>query len=104
MNKSIIGSCDCLTKTPDYTFHNEYCKYRLIIEKDEAIETKKMALETLSEIKNKYGLEERNVGKEKDELINSIFQMAKTCASNKNYSRVDLAETMIRKINEHKSK
>jgi len=33
---SIVGSCNCLTKSPDHTFHRPGCKYRLICERDEA--------------------------------------------------------------------
>ena len=27
-----IGSCDCLTKTPDIEYHDKFCRYRLITE------------------------------------------------------------------------
>lgn len=31
-----IGSCDCLTKTPDIKYHKPGCKYRLISERNDA--------------------------------------------------------------------
>lgn len=33
---SIIASCDCLTKTPAIEHHKKGCKYRLIVERDNA--------------------------------------------------------------------
>lgn len=33
---SLVGSCDCLTKTPDIAHHKPGCRYRLITERDEA--------------------------------------------------------------------
>jgi len=33
---SFVGSCTCLTKTPDIQYHKPGCKYRLICERDEA--------------------------------------------------------------------
>lgn len=35
---SIVASCDCLTKSPNYLIHRTGCKYRLICERDEARE------------------------------------------------------------------
>jgi len=35
---SIVGSCDCLTKTPEVKHHKPGCKYRLISERDAARE------------------------------------------------------------------
>lgn len=35
---SIVGSCDCDTKTPEVKYHKPGCKYRLISERDEARE------------------------------------------------------------------
>lgn len=29
---AIIGSCSCMTKTPDAAFHSEDCKYRIIVD------------------------------------------------------------------------
>lgn len=34
-----IGKCTCLTKTPDTKFHAEDCRYRLLSEVTEVIET-----------------------------------------------------------------
>ena len=31
---SVIGSCNCLTKSPDFAHHKAGCKYRLIMERD----------------------------------------------------------------------
>ena len=28
--KSMIASCDCLTKTPEAEFHDECCRYRVL--------------------------------------------------------------------------
>lgn len=28
----LVGSCSCLTKTPEVRFHDEYCRYRIISE------------------------------------------------------------------------
>lgn len=36
-NPELIGSCDCLTKTPEVQHHKPGCKYRLISERDAAI-------------------------------------------------------------------
>lgn len=33
---SIVGSCDCLTKTPEIRYHKPGCKYRILSERDEA--------------------------------------------------------------------
>lgn len=33
---SIVGSCTCLTKTPDISYHSTGCKYRLIVERNMA--------------------------------------------------------------------
>lgn len=33
---SVVGSCNCLTKTPDIQHHKPGCKYRLIVERDGA--------------------------------------------------------------------
>jgi len=33
---SLIGSCNCLTKTPEVKYHKKGCKYRLIVERNEA--------------------------------------------------------------------
>lgn len=33
---SIIGSCNCLTKTNNIQYHKPGCKYRLIVERNEA--------------------------------------------------------------------
>lgn len=35
MNLSIVGSCTCLTKTPDIKFHKADCRYRLIVENEQ---------------------------------------------------------------------
>lgn len=35
---SIVGSCDCLTKTPEVKYHKPGCKYRILSERDEARE------------------------------------------------------------------
>lgn len=35
---SIVGSCDCLTKTPELKYHKPGCKYRILTERDEARE------------------------------------------------------------------
>lgn len=32
-----IASCTCLTKTPDHEWHQENCKYRIVIEAREEI-------------------------------------------------------------------
>lgn len=29
-----IGSCDCMTKTPETQYHGELCKYRILVERD----------------------------------------------------------------------
>lgn len=44
---SIIGSCNCLTKTPDIKFHKKGCKYRLIMERDAA--RKQLTLANISD-------------------------------------------------------
>ncbi len=44
MNQAIVGSCDCMTKTPDIHHHDSTCKYRLIVERN-AAEDKLAALE-----------------------------------------------------------
>lgn len=36
---SIVGACDCMAKTPDIQHHKRGCKYRLIMERDEARKT-----------------------------------------------------------------
>jgi hypothetical protein len=41
--------------------------------------------------------------KDVDDLLTVILNMCKTCSSNPNYSRVDLAETIIRRIREVKN-
>lgn len=33
---STVGACNCLTKSPDIQYHKKGCKYRLIVERDEA--------------------------------------------------------------------
>ena len=33
---SIVASCDCMVKSPNYLAHRRGCKYRLICERDEA--------------------------------------------------------------------
>lgn len=40
---TIIGSCECLTKSPNYLHHQRGCKYRLICERDEAREQRDAA-------------------------------------------------------------
>lgn len=32
MLKATVGSCSCLTKTPDYKYHRDYCGYRILME------------------------------------------------------------------------
>lgn len=51
----IIASCDCLTKTPEIKFHAKGCKYRLIMERDNAIDD----TNTLRDLRNS-ALKERN--------------------------------------------
>lgn len=34
---SLAGSCNCLTKTPEFRFHKKGCKYRLICERNELV-------------------------------------------------------------------
>lgn len=43
---SVVASCNCLTKTPEIKFHKLGCKYRLIVERDEA----KAEVERLREV------------------------------------------------------
>lgn len=30
LNMLLIGSCNCLTKTPEVEYHKDYCKYKRI--------------------------------------------------------------------------
>ena len=39
--KTVIGSCNCSTKTPEIDFHDELCYYRLLIEKSQQKEFEK---------------------------------------------------------------
>lgn len=34
--KQKVGSCNCLTKTPEYKYHDRFCYYRLLCEKEVA--------------------------------------------------------------------
>lgn len=43
----IVGSCNCLAKTPDIKFHKKGCKYRLIMERDAA--RKQLTLANISD-------------------------------------------------------
>lgn len=40
---SIVASCNCLQKSPNYLVHRHGCKYRLICERDEAREQRDAA-------------------------------------------------------------
>jgi hypothetical protein len=35
---SIVASCSCLTKTPDIQYHKPGCKYRIIVERNQALQ------------------------------------------------------------------
>lgn len=52
---SEVGSCDCLTKSPDIQHHKKGCKYRLIVERDEA---RKLMREYASEVERLKGVNE----------------------------------------------
>lgn len=49
---SIVGSCDCDTKTPELKYHKPGCKYRILTERDEAREQLAQAKELLREIRD----------------------------------------------------
>lgn len=38
---SVVASCNCMTKTPKVKYHAKGCKYRLICERDELLDTVK---------------------------------------------------------------
>lgn len=66
MDSEIIGSCNCLTKTPEPKYHKYNCKYRLIMESN-----------ILPKKKMKYFLEinARNKGIESYHAADEFFRM-----------------------------
>ncbi len=49
---STVGSCDCLTKTPDIEYHKPGCRYRLIVERNAYKQDRDDMLEALNKIAN----------------------------------------------------
>ena len=49
----IVGSCNCLTKTPVIQHHKRGCKYRLIVERNEAREQRDRLADCLIHLKDK---------------------------------------------------
>ncbi len=52
LNQGLLASCICGTKTPIFTYHDSLCKYRLLSEAIEEIESlrPKPQLESVREI------------------------------------------------------
>ena len=48
---SIIGTCECLTKTPDIRYHKKDCRYRIISERNTALALLNQSLNTLKTCK-----------------------------------------------------
>ena len=51
---SIVDSCNCMTKSPNYMHHRHGCKYRLISERDEAREQRDNARKQAHLMRNTF--------------------------------------------------
>ena len=74
---SIVGSCDCLTKTPEVKYHKPGCKYRLISERDEARDWQNVKVSKAGET-HTLGTLIQLLERERDEALAANFRQA-TC-------------------------
>lgn len=76
---SPVAACNCSTKSPELKFHKRGCKYRLIVERDEAREARKVSARDSADMVQNASKREGAAKRERDEARQQRDRLAEAC-------------------------